>query len=678
MKSKRNILVSFLILLFVTLSCSLFGSATKEPQGNIQVEEEEQEPAQSQIVEGPNGIFLTIEPKALDPASDPRIENLGNGESFPPTSPFNNQSDVFLIDFNGAEQVGAITMTVPLEQGVSKIAAQVSQVLLAWTEPVSGYPSVVGVIEEEGKATFPVVGEGRYQIISLPSSEALRSSIHAPLSVPSYPQMTPSWCSLTAMTNLVQFHQGAWPSGGLGSIWGETSSWYLAGKAGLAYNEGLFFHWILEYGGYPVPEDVKESFFSPEHDVIIWNWHGAQYTFELANGKQVTIPNLDFADALFDAFKAYVEYQVWGVGTDPRPVAWGSGLDGHSRTITGSDGGNIYYNETGWGEPNLTRGWEEYRQMIRDRLILDDGVPNEGNVDIEVIDTVVLHAPPRPEAERRGVIWLRPDTENLIGAVNLYHSAAMDATEPDTRWIWDGTYGRSYGYYYQDQTGDLPYDQVLGTSFQAQSPTAEVRLRYTVLNIGKREYTYKVVSELFTENGSPLQVVSQDYVTLGPKDIQEGAPKETIRLLDLSPGLYYIRFSLYQGVHLQDIKYVYFQVDPPDIVFEFPTGILIKNAFCRKGPSQGFEVDTAFTLGTELKMVGVNQERTWGKIEAEANNIVFQCWISLDNMDVFGQVPVTNAPPTPHPCTGYENETDCINAGCSWHFTSSGPGYCGE
>jgi hypothetical protein len=580
---------------------------------------------------------------------------------------------------DGAEQVGKIIMSVPLEVGVSKISAQTSQVLLTWTEPESGNPSVVGVIEENGKATFPVVGEGRYQVISLPSSEALRSSILAPLSVPSYPQMTPAWCSLTAMTNLVQFHQGGWPAGGLGSIWGETSNWYLAGNAGLAYNEGLFFHWVLEHGGYPVPEDVKQSFFTPEHDVIIWNWHGAQYTFEI-NGIIVTVPNLDFADALFDAFKAYVEFQVWGLSADPRPVAWGSGLDGHSRTITGSDGDNIFYNETGWGEPNLTRGWEEYRQMIKDRLILDDGQPNEGNVDIEVIDTVILHAPPRPENERRGVLWLRPDTETLMGAVNLYHNSDTDPSQPDTRWIWDGNFGHSYGYYYQDLTGDLPHDQVLGSRFQAHTPTSEIRLRYTVLNIGKRENTFRVDTELFTEGGALIQLVSQSHNTLAPKASQESAPKETIRLLDLSPGLYYIRFSLYQGAHLQDIKYVYFRVDPPELDLDFPAGIINKNTFCRRGPSQVFPVETAFPPGEVLELVGINMERTWAKIESEVNDLVFQCWVSLDNMDAFGldDVPSLMSPPTPHPCTGYETEIECMEAGCNWYFTSSGPGYCEE
>jgi hypothetical protein len=679
MKSKWIGLISFLVLVAITLSCSLIDGATEEPQTTEEPDSVIQDISEPRVIEGPDGVFLDIAGGALEGNVDPKIENLGEGEPFPANQPFKNYSDLFLISFGGADQLGEITMTVPLDGGANKLSAQASQVLLAWTEPERGYPSVVGVIEEQGKATFPVVGEGRYQVISLPSSEALRAFLLEPLSVPSYPQMTPAWCSLTAMTNLVQFHQGAWPAGGLGSVWGETSNWYLAGNAGLAYNKGLFFHWVLEHGGYPVPEDVKQSFFTPEHDVIIWNWYGAQYTFEI-DGKMVTIPNLDFADALFEAFKAYVEFQVWGVINDPRPVAWGSGLEGHSRTITGSDGENIYYNETGWGEPNLQRGWEEYRQMIMDSLIMNEVVPPGGNVAIEIIDTVILHAPPRPENERRGVLWLRPDTENLIGAVNQYHDAESDASQPDTRWIWDGNFGHSYGYYYQDQTGDLPHDQVLGSRFQAHTPTSEIRLRYTVLNISKGEFTYRVDSELFTEAGDLIQLVSQSHNTLGPKAAQESAPKETIQLVDLSPGLYYIRFSLYQGAYLQDVKYVYFRVDPPELNLEFPAGIINKNTFCRKGPSKAFQVETGFPPGVVLELVGVNIERTWAKIQAEANNTIFQCWISLDNMDAFGleEVPPLQSPPTPHSCTAYENEGECIEAGCTWHFTLMGTGYCGE
>lgn len=680
MRSRKMRLISFFFLLLVTISCSLSGAALKEPGETATPEIKFQSLDQPRIVEGPDGVYLTIQPNALDAKIDPAIDEIGGGESFPSGSPFKNQSSVFLVDFGGGEQLGPITLTVPLEQQGNKLAAQSDQVLLAWTEPESGYPSVVGVIEDEGKATFPVVGEGRYQVISLPSSASLRASLHAPLAVPSYPQMTPSWCSLTAMTNLVQFHQGAWPAGGLGSAWGETSNWYLAGKAGIAYNEGLFFHWVLEHGGYPVPEDVKQSFFTAEHDVIIWNWHGAQYTFEVASGKEVTILNLDFADALFDAFQAYVEYVVWGVNADPRPVAWGSGLDGHSRTITGSDGENIYYNETGWGEPNLTRGWEEYRQMIKDRLILDDGVPNEGNVDIEVIDTVVLHAPPRPENERRGVIWLRPDTGISIGAVNQYQDSAQKQSLPDTKWVWDGNEGHSYGYVYQDQTGNLPFDKVLGTRFQAQTPTAEIRFSYTVLNISTREYTFRVLSELFTEEGISVQAIGQTYSTLGARETEQLGPAETVRLLDLAPGTYYIRFSLYQGAHLQDVKYVFFKVNPPDLMLDFPAGILTKNSFCRKGPSQTFQEETAFPAGEVLKLVGLNQERTWGKIEAEVNQLVFQCWISLDNMHVVGQeeVSILESPPAPHPCAAYQTEQVCQEAGCTWHWTAAGPGYCGE
>jgi hypothetical protein len=167
---------------------------------------------------------------------------------------------------------------------------------------------------------------------------------------------------------------------------------------------------------------------------------------------------------------------------------------------------------------------------------------------------------------------------------------------------------------------------------------------------------------------------------LGAGEVEELGPAETIWLLYLQPGTYYVRFNLYQGAHLQDVKYVFFKVDPPDIPFEFPSGILNKNSFCRKGPSQAFEQETAFYAGEVLKLVGLNRERTWAKVEAEANNTVFRCWVSLDNMHVFGEndIPTLDSPPTPHPCTGYESEGACMDAGCTWHFTSNGPGYCEE
>jgi uncharacterized protein YvpB len=64
---------------------------------------------------------------------------------------------------------------------------------------------------------------------------------------------------------------------------------------------------------------------------------------------------LEYALELFNFSHAYVESNVWGQNGSRRPVAWGSSLAGHSRTITGSDDTNLYYNDPGSGAWNQTK-----------------------------------------------------------------------------------------------------------------------------------------------------------------------------------------------------------------------------------------------------------------------------------------------------------------------------------
>ncbi len=125
---------------------------------------------------------------------------------------------------------------------------------------------------------FPIVGAGKYQVFKmhLTSTACCNSwAIFDPLAVPTYQQRTPAWCSPTAMTDLANYHQGIWPAGDLASNWGESSNYYLAGKAGQPFNSGYFFHWLLGAGGYTVPSNVKQSFSNGNAEVIIWNWNAA-------------------------------------------------------------------------------------------------------------------------------------------------------------------------------------------------------------------------------------------------------------------------------------------------------------------------------------------------------------------------------------------------------------------
>lgn len=309
-RPRRTFFLFALIILALITGCSLFGSGSGEY------------PRKALTVNEPGGAVISIKPGALSQKTDVSVDEVGEGESIGGDSPLTAASSEYFIDLGEAEQIGAITMTVPL-YGAGKLSSLSSSdlVYMTWAEPVGGTPSVVGTIVEDNQATFPVVGSGKYQVYSILSHHALMQmfTIFDPLAVPTYEQRTPAWCSPTAMTNLAQFHEGNWQSGGLGSTWGETSNYYLAGQAGQPFDSGYFFHWLLGAGGYTVPSNVKQSFFNGNVEVIIWNWRA------LVNSGY---SNPLYSEALFNYFQAYVESYLWGLHSARRPVAWGSSLAG--------------------------------------------------------------------------------------------------------------------------------------------------------------------------------------------------------------------------------------------------------------------------------------------------------------------------------------------------------------
>ena len=655
-----------LLLLMAILSCTL-------TQGGSEGGDEPPEdptptaaaastfPEEDVTVSEPGGAVLTVAAGALSDDAEVAVENIGEGVPFASGSPFSAASPEYMVELGDADQVGSILMSVPLNVGAKQAAVNPSYVYLAWTEPTGGTPSVVGVLVEEDTAIFPIVGKGKYQVFKLIAHESLVDliSLYDPLAVPTYPQRTPAWCSPTAMTNVVNYHQGGWPVGGFGAVWGESSNWFLAGKAGQPFNSGYFFHWLLGAGGYTVPSDVKQSFSDGNAEVIIWNWKAAVYFgFDPQSMTFGFHTDYDFADALFDAYQAYVEYFVWGVDGQRRPVAWGSSLAGHSRTITGSNGTDYYYNDPGSGSLNSTRSWADYRQTVMDSFT---------GPKIEVIDTLVFYAEPRPANARRGVIWLLPRKDDgFPGSVALI---AGDTGMPATDWQWDGDLGHENGYYHEDLRGILPTDPVFDSQFEAMDYNDEIEYGFAVFNISRVTYDYHVDIVLQNENFSVLENVGKFDVSVAPGLRANLFPADSFRLFDLPPGLFTLKFVLLQGGVYQDVKYVQFRVAESDLMVLNPQGVLIQNAFCRKGPDPVFDDVTAFAAGTELDLVGVNSERTWGKFEALINEITFQCWISLTAVEVTGEenAPVLVSPLLPEPagpvCVSTLDRSACNEAG---------------
>ena len=235
-KLNRLTLVFFsLMLVFVLSSCTWFGSA--------------EYPNKEFVVDEPGGAEVHLDSGALDQKEKVTVEDVGPGEPFGGSSPLTPASNEYVVEFGDAEQIGGMTMTVPLNSSGKTTAPMAARdrVYATYAEPYNGTPSMVGTIVEGNQATFAVVGPGKYQVYSILNHEALLllASIFEPLSVPTYRQNTPAWCSPTAMTNLVQYHEGGWPAGGLGAVWGESSNYYLAGQATQPFDHGFYFHWLF-------------------------------------------------------------------------------------------------------------------------------------------------------------------------------------------------------------------------------------------------------------------------------------------------------------------------------------------------------------------------------------------------------------------------------------------------
>ncbi|MEX0787974.1 MAG: hypothetical protein WD040_04165 [Anaerolineales bacterium] len=494
-------------------------------------------------IEGPQGATLEAEPGGLTMDTVATITVAGDGVPFAEASPLQQVSPEFMVDLGEAEATGLVTLSLPLptasqsmnrEASLPRESAQAGgPIYVAQTYNDEGVPRMLGVMVESDRATFQVLDTGLYQLYKI---VPYLTTVFDPLHVPSYAQHTPAWCSPTALTDLVQYHEGSWPAGGDGSVWGESSNWYLAGQAAQPFDSGYFFHWLVAAGGFAgVPGDVKQSFTLNDLEVMIW------FT------GQVEAP---WNELVWAAFRAYVESYLWGENIARRPVAWGSSIAGHSRVITGSDGTNFYYNETSNGSINLTKTWQDYH---------DDAVDLDQD---EVIDTTVIFHDPRPENQRRGVIWLYPQKSNTEGSI-VIHKASDDTVT--AYWHWDGTSGRELGYYYDDPQSVHTSDPTLDVAFQPSSEDDYLAYEFKLANIGGANYDYQVQVHLYPD-GSPsgMLVGTHNSPAIAPKGTWGPESGQAV-IGGLSPGMYVLRFRLYQNGVLQDIKYVKFRIAPPDV-----------------------------------------------------------------------------------------------------------------
>ncbi|MBN1122438.1 MAG: hypothetical protein JXJ17_15285 [Anaerolineae bacterium] len=555
----RTIVLASLLILLTVQGCNLPSRTANQSAGYLV------KAAEGGTFEWPDVGTLEIPAGALSQDTQVNASPSGEEVPFPPESSFTLIGDEVEIDLGGVPLTGHLTMTYTLPPDTP--VGDSTLFIIARTYAPDGTPMALGAIRDGLELRFPVIGEGFYQLFTIekPDYAALSESlaeIREPLTVPTYPQVASDWCSPTALTMMAQYHEGAWPAGGTGSKWGETSSWYLTGLAHQPANSGNFFHNLLRAAGYSAPIDVRQSFSTADMIVIIWNWESAIWQDNTASHNAGDV-DMEFAEELYQAFRAYVESNFWGIYGIRRPVAWGSGMIEHSRVLTGSDGTKLYYNETANGQQNVAMTWESHHNAVMASLTTDP----------EIIDTVVMLSEPRPEEARQGVIWLRPETSTRGGSLVLRR---IDGTEREDicYWYWDGSGTRTSGYYFDnhevspDPCASQPASAEFDHSFGIQDANYELYYEYDVLNISDEYHSYLAAVEVErASGGAPILIDHVETALLAPGtramsysgyNLAGAIPLD----INLGAGRHTLKFTLWLDGVLQDTKYVFFTVEP--------------------------------------------------------------------------------------------------------------------
>jgi hypothetical protein len=227
----------------------------------------------------------------------------------------------------------------------------------------------------------------------------------------------------------------------------------------------------------------------------------------------------------------------------------------HSRVLTGSDDTFLYYNEPGNGTQNVPLQWSNHRAALMATLT---------SAKPEIIDTVVILTEPRTAEERRGVIWLLPETGNFHSSITLRDSFTG---EDVCYWYWDGS-GTRNGYYFDNQSAtpnpcaEMPADPEFDHSFGIHLRNLELHFRLNIHNIDNENHEYLAAIEVIPNGtGTPIQILHAKTPTVYSHIYKLDALEATFPLdASLGSGRHVLRFTLWLDGILQDTKYVAFSI----------------------------------------------------------------------------------------------------------------------
>jgi hypothetical protein len=101
-------------------------------------------------------------------------------------------------------------------------------------------------------------------------------------------------------------------------------------------------------------------------------------------------------------------------------------------------------------------------------------------------------------------------------------------------------------------------------AFQIHHEDDYLTYEFTAANIGTADYDFTARVDLYPDGAPPSNQVGSHASpgVLAPKAAW-GPVSGDVPIADLNPGLYTLRFRLFQGAVLQDVKYAKFRIAPP-------------------------------------------------------------------------------------------------------------------
>ena len=597
MKLRSRWASAMLVATFVLAACDASLAAT-EPTSTPTVAPPAGGPIhalEGGVVEGPGGAVLDIPKGALDQDAEVSLETAEEAAPFDEWSLLAAAGDGVFVDLGGASLLSPALMTIPLDPGTVTMPDVVVREVV-----VTGGKGVFGVEVRNGVASFPILHPGTYQVFYLPFPGP--GSVDR-LHVPVYPGWADAPWGYTdiMLTDLAQYHTGAWPAGGLGGQWGETDRWYVTGNAvGLGANASNL-PGVLAAQGYPYAGDASVpdptvGLTTPDVEVLLWEF-----------STKADVP------LLFPALKAYIHGYLNGAAGDPRPVSIDMyyplvGSNGTSYRRLEFLGGGDLTSLTFSADSHL---WSEWQTNLTNTV---------GPQTPQTVVTTVFLTPPRPENQRHGVLWLKPwhegpdyEGSSLVLRRGPNHEAVSK---------WNHDVVLAHGYSYSDSLDQLPDDPEFGNAFTVLSDEDDLAYWFLVFNIADQPYEYHADAELFHEGDASGELLLSADLPFTIAPLTEYGPfEDTIPLAGKELGLYTLKITLSQGGAVQDVKYLQFRLAEP-LIEPVPVPSLIPLPDFNPDPGPLFSTDRLFLRGRSCGPMEVMVDATFPN-DPRANVVLF-------------------------------------------------------